>query len=76
MASNKMRQHKNYELAMMDSLDWDTTREKVLRRDGYLCRACLGNIATEIHRNEEPDDALYNWVSVCPDCHKKIHGRL
>lgn len=66
-----LREHDDY----LRSPAWASRRAAVLRRDGYICQACLVNPATEVHHisyrywREEP---LFHLVSVCRLCHDKI----
>ncbi len=54
---------------------WQRQRERVLRRDGYKCRACQGVPAVQVHHTTyrfgqyTPD---YLLVSLCAPCHKRI----
>jgi hypothetical protein len=57
------------------SPEWRDRREAVLRRDGYVCQACMKNKATEVHHlsykhwRREP---LFELVAVCHYCHEQI----
>ncbi len=57
--------------------EWREVRERVLKRDNYLCQGCLINRATLVHHKSydfvrrELCDLL---ISYCNDCHKKVHG--
>lgn len=61
-------------------------REKVLRRDKYLCRECARYgrhvVATHAHhiqpRAERPDLArvIANGISLCSACHNKLEPRV
>ena len=65
------------------SRQWEHLRASVLRRDGYQCRICkrYGRLrqATTVHHikhlDEYPELALdpSNLVSVCTQCHNKLH---
>ena len=62
---------------------WKRTREKILRRDMYMCRECrrYGRLteAAEVHHIRHADTApelFYtesNLVSLCKKCHNKQH---
>ena len=64
---------------------WKSKREKVLRRDEYLCRECkrygkTTAAATVHHINpaeQYPEWRLANWnmISLCLECHNKMHDR-
>ena len=57
--------------------EWKEVRNRVLKRDNYLCQGCLINRATLVHHKSydfvrrELCDLL---ISYCNDCHKKVHG--
>lgn len=59
----------------LKSKEWQARREKVLRRDSYICQACLERRATQVHhlsykhRGREP---LFDLVAVCDECHEAI----
>jgi hypothetical protein len=58
------------------SANWRKRADKALKRDQYVCQACGDARATEVHHltyerlYEEP---LFDLVSVCHDCHTKLH---
>ncbi len=61
----------------LSSAKWKNKREQVLKRDKNLCQICGKKIANEVHHltyinlgNEKMSDL----ISICRDCHKKIHG--
>lgn len=66
-----------------NSVVWKRKRQKILKRDGYMCRNCkrFGRIreATEVHHikhaDEYPELALVdeNLVSLCHACHNAEH---
>lgn len=66
-----------------DSAKWKRKREKILRRDNYMCRECrkYGKLtpAQHVHHiqhlEDRPDLALVdeNLESVCIACHNKLH---
>ena len=56
--------------------DWDSIGQKALERDNYTCATC-GSYATQVH-NIVPLrelNSINNLISLCEDCHKKIHLR-
>jgi len=73
---------KPYAIKFYKSKQWLGVREYVIRRDNYLCKVC-GKPAEEVHhiihlspKNiSNPILALGedNLISVCRDCHFKIH---
>jgi 5-methylcytosine-specific restriction endonuclease McrA len=64
---------------------WINKRERVLRRDEYLCQECKrygkGVQATTVHHinplNQHPEWGLMSWnlVSLCEKCHDAMHDR-
>lgn len=64
---------------------WIKLREKILRRDGYLCRECkrYGRLveATTVHHvwpaEDYPESAYCEWnlLSLCDESHAKMHHR-
>lgn len=54
---------------------WKDKRHRVLKRDDYLCQACLRNNATEVHHKTYKhvfNEPLFELVAVCKSCHEKI----
>jgi len=69
--SNWFSEHNDY----LKSETWQEKREEVLRRDKYLCQACLKRKATEIHHlsyDHWKNEPLYELISVCHECHQAI----
>ena len=66
-----------------DSARWHKLRQKILRRDKYMCVECkrFGRIkeASEVHHIKHLEDfpeLAYdenNLVSLCRACHRKAH---
>ena len=64
---------------------WIKPREKILRREGYLCRECkrYGRLveATTVHHvwpaEDYPENAYCEWnlLSLCDESHEKMHHR-
>jgi 5-methylcytosine-specific restriction endonuclease McrA len=67
------------------STQWETKRQKILRRDGYKCQECkrYGRMkqATTVHHilpsAEYSQYALLdiNLISLCDKCHNSCHNR-
>ncbi len=61
----------------LDPVSYETLRQQVLRRDGWRCQSCgtLSNL--EIHhkqfRSASGDDSEENLVTLCSQCHARIH---
>jgi hypothetical protein len=54
---------------------WKDKRAKVLKRDNYLCQACLVNAANEVHHLSYKhifNEPCFELTSVCSDCHNLI----
>jgi hypothetical protein len=67
--------HKNDFEDYYKSEKWMYKREKVLKRDNYLCQSCLDEKAIQVHHltyDHFGDEPLFDLVSVCLNCHKKI----
>lgn len=64
---------------------WKAKRERILKRDEYLCRECKrygkSTQATTVHHayplEQYPELALVsnNLVSMCSSCHDSMHDR-
>ena len=61
---------------------WMELRNRALIRDGYKCQACSGVNALQVHHVKYVkggkiwDSPLKDLVTLCCECHKKIHGIL
>lgn len=65
----------------LQSSTWRSKREKVLRRDAYVCQGCFSNNATQVHHltyehyNIEPgSEPLFHLVAICKPCHDNYHA--
>lgn len=57
------------------SPEWKDKRRRVLKRDNYQCKACEQRKATEVHHltyKHAGNEPLFDLVSVCAVCHKKL----
>jgi 5-methylcytosine-specific restriction endonuclease McrA len=59
--------------------EWDVLRKAALRRDGYMCQGCSHDgIALDVHHivpiNRGGNNWLQNLISLCRQCHKRIHA--
>lgn len=64
--------------AYLKTIDWHDRRHKALERDNNLCQACLEMRATQVHHTTYKhgfDAPIFALVSICDDCHDKIHDR-
>jgi 5-methylcytosine-specific restriction endonuclease McrA len=67
------QQYKNY----LESTKWRAKRLRVLRRDNFVCQKCKKQQATQVHHltyKRIYNEPLTDLLSVCKDCHEKIHG--
>lgn len=72
-------------MSFYKSYAWRHKRERVLRRDGYLCCECRrygrSTPATTVHHIEplkdKPELRLEgsNLISLCNKCHEQMHNR-
>lgn len=62
----------------LNSPEWRSKREKVLKRDNHRCQCCLENYATQVHHKSYEfvdlagSEPCFDLVSVCTPCHDKI----
>lgn len=66
-------------LNYLNSSEWKAIKKMVLKRDEYLCQECKENQASEVHHltyKNIYNEKLEELISVCSDCHKKIHNEL
>lgn len=64
---------------------WQRKRERILKRDEYLCQECKRYGKTKqaemVHHiyplEERPDLGLMSWnlISLCYKCHEAMHNR-
>lgn len=55
---------------------WKDKRAKVLKRDNFICQSCLDSPAVDVHHLTYLrifDEPLFDLISVCRECHNKIH---
>jgi len=58
---------------------WNAIRAKVLKRDGGLCQGCLERPAVHVHHTTYEhlgDELLFELISLCVECHEKIHPHM
>lgn len=54
---------------------WAVMRARALKRDKFLCQGCGMNLAQEVHHKtyeRHKNEMLFDLVSVCLECHKKL----
>jgi ATP-dependent DNA helicase RecQ len=61
----------------LDSRQYDTLRNQVLRRDGWRCQSCGTMSNLEVHhkefRSQAGDDSEENLITLCNACHASLH---
>ena len=61
----------------LDSEQYDTLRNQVLRRDGWRCQSCGTMSNLEVHhkefRSQAGDDSEQNLITLCSACHASVH---
>ncbi len=73
--SKKERWFKEKYIPYLKSKEWKAKRLLVLKRDNYLCQACLKSKATEVHHltyKHVFNEPCFELVSICNPCHKLI----
>jgi 5-methylcytosine-specific restriction endonuclease McrA len=65
--------------AYLRSLHWKQLSERIRRRDHYTCRDCGATSRLQVHHlcyRPNLEDALdSDLVTLCRDCHEKIHRK-
>lgn len=62
----------------LESPEWKALRLQVLKRDKYLCQACLDAYATQVHHKSyefvdlKGGEPAFDLVAICVPCHNKI----
>lgn len=59
----------------MRSDAWFDKRDRVLKRDNYICQACLKRKATQVHHltyEHFGDEPLFDLESICKICHDHL----
>jgi hypothetical protein len=60
----------------LSTYEWHQKRERVLRRDKYLCQGCLEHEAIHVHHLTYArlfNELLCDLVSLCGPCHQLCH---
>jgi hypothetical protein len=68
-------QIRRYREEFLRGSEWASIRVKVLQRDGYICQACLGAEATQVHHDGyQHGVAPPMWLlkSICRPCHLRV----
>ncbi len=61
----------------LDPVSYENLRQQVLGRDGWRCQACGTPANLEVHhkefRSQSGDDSEENLITLCVDCHGRVH---
>lgn len=59
---------------------WDILRKESLKRDRYVCQGCAQSKPLAVHHiipiHKGGNNHLSNLISICEDCHARIHDWL
>ena len=62
----------------LDPVSYDRLRQQILRRDNWRCQSCGTMANLEVHhrefRSHSGNDSDENLITLCSDCHRRIHG--
>lgn len=62
----------------LDAEAYRTLRHTIVERDGWRCQACGSTSGLEVHhiqrRSQMGDDSEANLITLCLQCHKRIHA--
>jgi 5-methylcytosine-specific restriction endonuclease McrA len=63
----------------IDQAAYETLRQQILLRDGWRCQSCGAMSNLEVHhrefRSHSGNDSEENLITLCVECHARIHGR-
>ncbi|WP_294535198.1 hypothetical protein [uncultured Rhodoblastus sp.] len=62
--------------AYLNSPEWATVRQRVLKRANNICEGCLQRPATQVHHLDYRhccEEFLFELVAVCEPCHERLH---
>jgi 5-methylcytosine-specific restriction endonuclease McrA len=64
--------------ARLDPGAYEELRQQILRRDGWRCQLCGALSNLEVHhkefRSQSGDDSEENLITLCAECHGRIHN--
>jgi hypothetical protein len=75
-AARQLKEYQAYE-AYLQTDAWRAKRAEALKRDGGVCQGCRTQRATQVHHLTYAhlgDELLFELISVCDDCHLRIHA--
>ena len=63
----------------LDLKSFQLLRNSILRRDGWRCQSCGSQLGLEVHhitpRSKLGDDVEENLITLCWECHYRIHSK-
>jgi 5-methylcytosine-specific restriction endonuclease McrA len=63
----------------LDPESYGELRRQVLERDGWRCQMCGSMLHLQVHhqtfRSHSGGDVVQNLITLCSDCHARIHQR-
>jgi hypothetical protein len=68
---------RNYYEDYLHSEEWEERRKAVFKRDCGVCQSCLTVKATQVHHIRYDNlghEPLFDLISICTKCHKKLHS--
>jgi 5-methylcytosine-specific restriction endonuclease McrA len=62
----------------LDLKSFQLLRNSILTRDGWRCQSCGSRLGLEVHhitpRSKLGDDVEENLITLCWECHRRIHS--
>jgi 5-methylcytosine-specific restriction endonuclease McrA len=61
----------------LESPEWHTRRDKVMKRAGGICEGCLSRRAVHVHHTTYAHvgrELLFELIALCEPCHVVAHG--
>lgn len=63
----------------LDPVAYESLRQQILRRDNWRCQSCGAMVNLEVHHTEFRShlgaDSEENLITLCTQCHAKVHRR-
>ncbi len=64
-------------LLRLDSTSYSSLHREVLERDGWRCQVCGSMQRLQVHhlkfRSHSGSDVEHNLITVCIECHARLH---
>ncbi len=72
----KTRNQSSYEKSGITCTFWETiVKPMIFRRDNWKCKHCWKTSELEIHSKSGKHIDADDLITLCKDCHYKVHGR-